>query len=396
MKRRTLLVWLTFGHFANDWPVSSLWLTIPAAGITMGLTPTEVGLLFTIINAGGALAYIPAGILADVVSNRRCLLLATFWWVAAGFGLAAIAETYWTLAILLVLAGMGNASWHPIAAGVLSRENSDGRAHALGIHAMGGSVAEMLAPLAVGALLVHVDWRVALSISALPPLVFGIIFVRAAQAVPLVSRRVIRRQEVLDFVVRWSEGSSLRIVIMICLYNMAFMGLLSMIPLYLAAAHGFTAAEIGLTFSGVLFAGAVLQPFVGRLSDLAGRKPLLVFCNASAGIASLLLMTQLPIPIMLVGLAIAIASLDTMRAVALAATIDVTGEQEGTTVGLAFVLMEGIGALGALLFGIAAGVSWPYMFGLSAVLALASAVMAKSIDFRPWQAGRLGDHIHER
>ena len=140
----------------------------------------------------------------------------------------------------------------------------------------------------------------------------------------------------------------------------------------------------------------MLQPFVGRLSDLAGRKPLLVFCNASAGIASLLLMTQLPIPIMLVGLAIAIASLDTMRAVALAATIDVTGEQEGTTVGLAFVLMEGIGALGALLFGIAAGVSWPYMFGLSAVLALASAVMAKSIDFRPWQAGRLGDHIHER
>ena len=168
---------------------------------------------------------------------------------------------------------------------------------------------------------------------------------------------------------------------MICLYNMAFMGLLGMIPLYLAAAHGFTAAETGLAFSGLLVAGAVLQPVVGRLSDLAGRKPVLVLGNALAGFASLTLMMQLPIPIMLAVLAIAVGSLDAIRAAALAAAIDISGHQEGTTVGLAFVLMEGVGALGALLCGIAAGVSWPHMFGLSAILALASVVLARAIVF---------------
>ena len=202
LMRRTVLVWITFGHLANDWPVSSLWLTIPAAGIAMKLTPTGVGLLFTIVNVGSALAYIPAGVLADSVSNRGRLLLVTFWWVAAGFALAAMAESYWTLAILLALAGMGNAAWHPIVAGILSRENEAGRAHALGIHAVGGSVAEMLAPLAVGVLLVHVDWRAALLISALPPLIFGIVFVRAVQTIPLVDRRMVRRQDMLDFVGR--------------------------------------------------------------------------------------------------------------------------------------------------------------------------------------------------
>ncbi len=56
MKNRTLLTWFTLGHFANDWPISSLWLIVPTVGIAMELSPAEVGLLFTIFNVGGALA----------------------------------------------------------------------------------------------------------------------------------------------------------------------------------------------------------------------------------------------------------------------------------------------------------------------------------------------------
>ena len=69
MKNRTFLTWFTLGHFANDWPISSLWLIVPTVGIAMELSPAEVGLLFTIFNVGGALAYLPAGILADHVSG---------------------------------------------------------------------------------------------------------------------------------------------------------------------------------------------------------------------------------------------------------------------------------------------------------------------------------------
>ena len=81
MKKRTVLAWFALGHFANDLPIASLWIIVPTVGIAMDLSPAEVGLLFTICNIGGALAYLPAGIIADHASNRGRLLVATFWWV---------------------------------------------------------------------------------------------------------------------------------------------------------------------------------------------------------------------------------------------------------------------------------------------------------------------------
>ena len=60
----------------------------------MDLSPTEVGLLFTLFTLGGALAYVPAGLLADHVSDRGRLLLITFWWVAIGYVFAAMAPVF--------------------------------------------------------------------------------------------------------------------------------------------------------------------------------------------------------------------------------------------------------------------------------------------------------------
>ena len=67
--------------------------------------------------------------------------------------------------------------------------------------------------------------------------------------------------------------------------------------------------------------------------------------------------------------------------------------------GLAFVLMDGIGALGAVLAGIAAGFSWPHMFALAAALSLGAAGLSfvtvfvgsaapdKRLSPEPWRPG---------
>jgi len=382
MKRTAFLTWFTVGHLANDWPIASLWLVVPTVGLAMGLSPTEVGLLFTIVNIGGALGYLPAGILTDYASNRGRLLLVTFWWVAVGYALAAMARGYWDLAILLAVAGMGNAAWHPIAAGVLAHESKDERAQALGVHAIGGSVAEVLAPLSAGILFLYFDWRAALAISALPTLVLGVCFLPVARAIPRVERKGIRQQDILDFLNTWRQGNGLRVVLMICLYNMASMALLGMIPFYLVAAHSFTAAAAGFTFSALLVVGALAQPWAGRVSDTVGRRPVLIVGNLTAGLASAALVFQPSLWIMLAAMAVAVAALDSIRAAVLAAAIDVTGHREGTTVGLAFVLMDGIGALGSVLAGIAAAFSWLHMFGLAAFFSLGAAALTFVIAFR--------------
>lgn len=382
MNKRIFLTWFSVGHLANDWPIASLWLIVPAVGIAMELSPIEVGLLFTIFNVGGALAYLPAGILADHVANRGRLLVATFWWVGVGYFLAAMAPGYWSLALLLAFAGMGNAAWHPIATGVLTRESRERRAHALGIHAIGGSLAEVLAPLSVGFLLAYVDWRGALMISALPAMLMGVCFFWAARAVPFVEKKSVSKRDMLDLLNIWRQGSGPRIVVLICLYNMALMALLSMIPLYLADGHGFGPAAVGITFSALLVVGALAQPWVGKISDIAGRRPVLVIGNLTAGLASAMLVIQPSFWIMIAAMTIAVAALDAIRAAMLAAAVDHTDGREGTTLGLAFVLLDGIGALGAVLAGVAAGFSWPHMFGLAAAFSLGAAALGFITVFR--------------
>ena len=375
MRRGAFLTWFAIGHLANDWPIASLWLIVPTVGIAMELSPTEVGLLFTIINIGGALAYLPAGALADHVSNRRRLLVATFLWVSLGYVLAAMAPGYWSLAMLLAVAGMGNAAWHPIAAGVLTRASKEGRAHALGIHAIGGSLAEVLAPLSAGILIAYVEWRVALVMSVLPAVLLGICFCWVGRAIPRVERKPVSKRDMLDLLNTWRQGNGLRIAVMICLYNMALMALLSMIPLYLASGQGFGSAASGTTFSTLLVVGALAQPWVGKISDIAGRRPVLVFGNLTAGLASTMLIFQPSLWIVIAAMAVAVAAMDAIRAAMLAAAVDHTDHREGTTLGFAYVLMDGIGALGSVLAGLAAGLSWPHMFGLAAVFSFGAAAL---------------------
>ncbi|MCK4868077.1 MAG: MFS transporter, partial [Alphaproteobacteria bacterium] len=129
---RRLLAWFSLGHLANDWAPSTIWIVAPAIAAAMDLSPAEVGLLITIAHVGAALGYLPAGVLADRVANRGRLLLGTFWWVAAGYLAASFAPGFWTLALMLAIAGIGDAAWHPIATGVLAQSLPTRRAHALG------------------------------------------------------------------------------------------------------------------------------------------------------------------------------------------------------------------------------------------------------------------------
>jgi len=118
------------------------------------------------------------------VSARGGLLVATFWWVAIGYIVASFAPGFWTLAILLAVAGMGDAAWHPIATGVLTQNSPKRRAHVLGLHAIGGTMAEVLAPLSVGFLLAWFDWQQVLQLSVLPAMLAGVAFFWISRHVP--------------------------------------------------------------------------------------------------------------------------------------------------------------------------------------------------------------------
>ena len=369
-RTRSLFLWFSLGHWANDFGPGSVWIIAPAIAIAMGLSPGELGLLIMIHSVGASLAYLPAGVLADHIANHGRLLLATFVWVALGYAFAALAPDFWTVALLLAVAGMGDAAWHPIASGVLVRLRPERRAEALGIHAIGGTMAEVTAPLAMGFLLAAFDWRTALIFAGLPAALMALAFTRVVGRVPRAKPARLTRADFGALLQRWRHPQGLRIVVTICAYNMANVAILAMMPLYLQEAHGLTPAETGAVFAATIFFGALAQPHTGRLSDRLGRRPVIVLGNllAAAGALSIWALGGSLIAA-LAGLGVAVLALTAIRAAHLAAAVDYARGREGTTLGLAFSLLDGVGALGAWLAGLAGNVELALAFLLAAGLA---------------------------
>ena len=372
---RFLLVCMPIGHLVNDWPGAALWLLAPAIAVSMGLSPIEVGLLITIHSAGASLAYLPAGLIGDFFRNRGNLLAMTFWWVAIGYFVASEANSFWALALLLGFAGLGDAAWHPLATGVMVEQMPSRRAQVLGIHALGGTLAEVGAPLSAGLLLGFFEWQTVLQISTIPAFIMAILFLKFRRLIPASRKSSVTRQDLKSMLSVWLQGNSLRTIAIIVLYNMSLMGAMAMMPLYLQKTQGLSAAQTGLVFAVIWTAGALAQPIFGHLSDITGRKPItvigLLFATAFLAIATY----ATHLIWLIVVLILSLGALVGIRAVLLAAMVEVSGQRETTTLGFAFAIMDGVGALGALLAGIAGQYELRYAFIFSSTMACCAMVL---------------------
>lgn len=371
-----MLPYFSLGHFCNDFAPCAIWIIGPAVAISMDLTPAELGMLFTIHSAGAALAYFPAGMISDHISDRGRFLLITFIWVAVGYFIASFAPGYWSLAILLAIAGIGDAVWHPVATGVLVQQYPEARAKALGVHAMGGSIAEVLGPLVAGFLLAYVDWRLALQMCTVPAVIMAVMFIPILATIPKRDSTRITRDDFVSIWNTWRDRAGIRVACLICSYNMALMALLAMVPLHLKREHDLDISTTGLFFSGMLLTGALLQPIVGGVSDRIGRRPIVIYGTGIASTAALVMFFASDLTALVVVQVIAIGTLVAIRSALLAASVEHAGKKESTTLGLAFAVMDGIGALGALLAGLVGSTNLENAFLLSAFLSLIAAILA--------------------
>ncbi len=371
-----LLVLFSFGHFANDFAPVGMYLLIPAFGAAMGLSPSEIGLLFTIHALGSALIYVPAGVLTDYVANRGVLLVATFFWVGIGYFGASFADNYWTFAILIALAGMGDAAWHPIATGVLAQVYGKRRAYALGVHAVGGHMSEVLALIVSGFLLSLVDWRTATQIMVIPGLVMGIVFLFAARIVPRLEASKPTRADLSDVWQTWTSRSGVRVIGLFTFYNMSLFAILSMTPLYLQDAFSYSWRETATALALMMVFGALAQPAMGKFSDRIGRRTITVLGNSLAALAAFGAWWFPGVVPSLLCLGTALTILVAIRAVLLAAAVDHAGRREGTSLGLAFAFMDGLGATAAVLAGIVGEINLALAFLLASLFSALAVALA--------------------
>ena len=168
-------------------------------------------------------------------------------------------------------------------------------------------------------------------------------------------------------------------------YHMALVALMSMIPLYLQEYHGLSSVQTGFAFGAMVLAGAVLQPLIGRLSDAVGRRRVIIFGTSVSTLCS----ASVPffedggfLGYILAVLVAGVAMLECIRSTVLASAVEYTGTREGTTLGFAFFLMDGVGAMGALLAGWAAGIKFSHVFLLASALSATALLLGLLVSLR--------------
>ena len=136
---------------------------------------TALGLLMTIFFVVSCAVQALSGFAVDRFGPRPILF--------AGLGLIGVAalgysvsSSYWMLAVLAALAGVGNGVFHPVNYTLLNRKISAPRlGHAYSVHGITGSLGWALAPAMLVPIALAFSWRTAMVSAAL--LVFGVLLI---------------------------------------------------------------------------------------------------------------------------------------------------------------------------------------------------------------------------
>lgn len=265
----------------------------PLLAAEFGVSNTELGLLMTAFYVCSGLGQAGAGFLVDRFGARSMLFL--------GFGLLSLSTlayglvpSFWMLAPLVVLAGLGNCVFHPADYSILTASIDERRlGRAYGVHTLGGNLGWAAAPVAVLTLATLFDWRtalVAVGAAGLPVLALLVLFRGSLRDDRAAAKRSAMAQA--------GPSGGLaplfsRPVVMCFVYflllSMALIGVQSFLPTTLLALYGTPAVTAGTALTGFLVGGAAGVMVGGVLADRSRRHAAVVAFGLTGAAALLLL-----------------------------------------------------------------------------------------------------------
>lgn len=319
---------------------------LPTYQDDLGLSKTAAGILSGSYAAGTLLASLPAGRLAGRVGGKRTtmvgLAVLAVTSVAFGFG-----QTIEVLDGARFVQGVGGAcTWAGGLAWLMSMTPPQRRGQTIG-GALGAALFGVLLGPVIGGAATESSPQLVFSLAAVPAagLMAWMLSTPGAPARPQSSWRDVSQA---------LRGRRLRMAVWLFLLPALIIGTIDvLVPLRLddLGARGLT---IGALFVAAAALEAVLNPIMGRLSDLRGRVALLRVGLAGSAVGALLL--PLPGSVALLGVVLmaAIFSLAFFWAPAAAQLLEAS-ESSGLDQGFAFGLMNLAWAAGQVAGGAAGG-----------------------------------------
>ena len=270
---------LTGGHGVFHWFTQSFIAMLPEVQAAFGLSGVGVGGITSMRELVSGIVTLPGGIIADALRKHWGLVLALCMaFFGVGWLIIGVAPNYYLLLFGMAVVALAASIWHLPAMASLSHHFSHRKGTALSFHGVGGQIGDVLAPPVTGFLLGFLAWRGIISIYAAIPIFLAFLVFWAFKNIGRTSggdedselggqmgatKRVLRNP--ILWIVAFVGG----------IRGMAFIGLITFFTIFLDDL-GMSPFVRNLHFGLLLAIGIVSTPVVGWLSDIFGRKAVLV------------------------------------------------------------------------------------------------------------------------
>lgn len=221
-----------------------------------GLSYSDVGLLMSIFFMVSGSGQALAGFVVDRVGARPVLFGAISLFLAASL-VASMVTGYWGLMVVALLAGLGNAPFHPADFTILNQRVSAPRlGHAFSAHGLTGNLGWALAPVFLVGITSLADWRTAYHAAAV--LYVGVLALLFWQRDKLRTEVVVRHADAP----KGSDLAFLKLPVVWWCFAFFFLSTMTLAvvqsfgPSILKAAHGASLELATLTITAYMLCGA--------------------------------------------------------------------------------------------------------------------------------------------
>jgi FSR family fosmidomycin resistance protein-like MFS transporter len=311
-----------------------------------GFTATRAAILVSAFTITSSLTQPFIGYFIDRRGKRWFVHAGTLW-MAIMLSLTGVVQSYWLLVLLAGLAGIGTAAFHPQASTMVNVLSGDRKAVILSIFVAFGNFGFALGPLLLVPL--FQNYGLQATVVTVVPGVFVAILLFFTQPPNLIISGVTPEFSTVLHSLKSAARELITIVSVIAVRSLAYTGMITMLPLYFQSQNLSNIAASHL-MAIMLFSGAVGGMLGGYISDLYGRKRLIV--------GSLIVSTPLFFAFLHTGgavstffLALAGAALLSSFSVTVIAAQEAIPDNKALAAGLTMGFAGGIGGLAVIVIG---------------------------------------------
>lgn len=272
-RRSSTLILMSTAHGMNHFYQLLIPIIITPIQSDYGLSTFLAGVIISIYSLSYALFQTPFGFFSKALGRKNTVIIGLVI-ASAAFLILGFVKDLTLFAITLFIAGIGGSTYHPNGMPLLSEFYEANRGQAAGFHQTGGSLGSVIAPLVIGPLAVLLNWRLTITVLAVPGFILSVVLwlLLKEPPKPIITSPAAQEATAARANVKLYR-SSLIFIGAAAIYTVGVRATDSLGVLYLQSGRGITnLVEASFLFSLFKLPGLFSAPICGKLSDIVGRK----------------------------------------------------------------------------------------------------------------------------